>query len=492
VSTNDVAKNTLYLTLASVGQKVLSFVYFLFVARVMKPEATGGYFLALSIVTVALSVSDFGINSVIIREVAKDPGDVNLVRRALALKIPTTLLAILFANVAAMLLGYSPQVRLLVALACVVLTLDTFTQFFYGVLRGLRSLSYEAIGLCAGQTVTLVVGLSVLYFNPSLPMLIVALMAGSLFNLSYSAWTCAKRVGTKMFAPKFDRASAKAIFAQALPFLLAALFVKAYGNIDAQFLNYYLGTSAVGVYSIAYKYTYAFQFLPLAFVAALYPGMSARVKEPAELARLYDRAMWYMLLLAVPIAFGLWGVAPDAVALVGSDYAAAAPVLATLCFALIPAFLDFPNGSLLNASGKQGTKTAIFGATMVLNVVLDWLLIPNLGMLGAAYASIVSLSFLAVTGIAFVSRELKQHGRHAWFSPGVRILVSGAAMAFAVREVERAFSGKAGLVIAVAAGAAVYAVGLVLTRAVTRTDAAQAFALIRRKQYVDQAAAPDA
>ena len=52
------------------------------------------------------------------------------------------------------------------------------------------------------------------------------------------------------------------------PFALAAIFVKIYSTTDALLLEFYLGESAVGMYSIAYKLTYAFQFFPMAFVAA--------------------------------------------------------------------------------------------------------------------------------------------------------------------------------------------------------------------------------
>src|SRR5262245_18031319 len=125
-------------------------------------------------------------------------------------------------------------------------------------------------------------------------MLVLALACGSAFNLAFSASHVAKRLGRSALVPAWDGAGAKKLFRDASPFLLAGLFVKAYGNIDIQFLNRYLGEAAVGIYAIAYKYTYAFQFLPLAFVAALYPGMSARVgKDPEGLHRLFDRAMRY-------------------------------------------------------------------------------------------------------------------------------------------------------------------------------------------------------
>lgn len=484
MSGHDVAKNALYLTLASVGQKVLSFAYFLLIARVMKPEATGGYFLALSVVTVALVVSDFGTNAVIIREVAKKPDDVGLVRRALALKLLTTVLGGAFAVLAATTLGYAPEVRALVLLAVAVMAADTFSQFYYGVLRGLRKLGYESVGLFVGMGSTLVVGSLALAFSPTLPMLILALFVGSALNLLFAATMAARRLGASVLLPSFDLAGTRPLLCAAFPFLLAGLFVKVYSYVDVQFLNHYLGSAAVGVYSIAYKYTYAFQFLPLAFVAALYPGMSARVgKDPEGLARLFERAMWYMLMLSVPIAFGLWAVAAPAVALVGPEYAAAAPVLGLFAFVLVPAFMDFPVGSLLNAAGRQGTKTAIFGAVMLVNALLNWLLIPRFGMMGAAGASVASTWVLVLCGLRFAPAVIPGYRAARLLPVLARFLASGAVMALAARAASDAFgAGAVGLFAAVVVGAATYGTMLFVTRSVNRSDLRELVALFRKKE----------
>jgi O-antigen/teichoic acid export membrane protein len=168
-------------------------------------------------------------------------------------------------------------------------------------------------------------------------------------------------------------------------------------------ISKFLDTTAVGVYSVAYRFTYAFQFLPLAFVASLYPGMSAVVGKDAEaLKRIFLKGMWYMGLACVPLVFGIWALAQDLVLLAGEEYLSAIPVLQILIFVLIPIFLDFPIGSLLNASDKQSTKTKIMGATMIINIVLNLLFIPNFGIIGAAYAAFVCLGFMFVAGLMCV------------------------------------------------------------------------------------------
>ena len=109
-----------------------------------------------------------------------------------------------------------------------------------------------------------------------------------------------------------------------------------------------------------------------------------------------------MAILSAPIVFGLYAIAPEAIRLAGDGYEQAVPVLQALIFVLIPIFLDFPIGSLLNASGKQATKTAIMGGTMVINIILNAMLIPKVGILGAAYAALVSFVFMFGAGLFFI------------------------------------------------------------------------------------------
>ncbi|HBP00433.1 MAG: Membrane protein involved in the export of O-antigen and teichoic acid [Candidatus Uhrbacteria bacterium GW2011_GWF2_41_16] len=473
----DLAKNTFYFTLASVGQKILAFFYFMLLAHVLMPERTGMYFLALSMTTIFSVVADFGMNSVVIREIAKYPEHAEaMIRQTLGLKIPFIFLASGGAIILSNLLGYDPGIRFLIFLASFIMAADSLSLLYYGALRGFQALKYESIGILFGQLITITFGGLILWLRPELPYVVAVLIAGSVFNVFFSARPVIRRTSLNVLIPTWNKSAIWTLLCAAFPFALAGLFVKIYSYIDSIFLSLFMGTAAVGVYSIAYKFTYAFQFLPMAFVAALYPGMSAMVIEDKDrLAHLFEDAMWYLMLLAVPLTFGIWAVAPDLVRLPGEQYQNAAPVLQTLVFVLIPVFLDFPIGSLLNAANRQNTKTALMGATMIINVVLNAIFIPFFGIHGAAYAALVSFWFLFLVGLKYVPTIL----------PNIRflplslrlapIVFSGFVMAFIVVFVRTIF----GFPIAVASGVAVYILMLFVTRSVRKEHVRELRTLIR-------------
>ncbi len=432
------------------------------------PEMTGVYFLATSVISLFAVFTDFGINPVVIREIAKRPDDVKvIVKRALGAKMFFTLLSVIGVFVATYFLNYDALTTKLIWLAIVVMLIDTISLLFFGVLRGQQQLKFEALGMFTGQFVTSIFGALSLMFFPSLYFLVVALILGSTTNLLISGIKTVRQFGFNILVPTFDKKQFIKLFKIALPFALAGIFTRVYSTVDTVLVSKFLDATSVGIYSIAYKFTYAFQFLPLAFVAALYPNMSALVDTDIEkLKSTFKKAMWYMMIIVIPIVFGVWLIADEAVLLAGGEYAAAAPVLQLLIFGLIPIFLDFPVGSLLNAANRQTTKTAIIGVTMIISVVLNILLVPRLGLIGAATSAIVSFSFMFVAGMFFIKQIIPTFSFLDLFSVLGRILVSGFVMLL-VGVFAKPVVGWVGLI---PISGAVYLASLFLTGSVEKED----------------------
>ncbi|MBI2551219.1 flippase [Candidatus Uhrbacteria bacterium] len=461
-------RNTAYLTAASVGQKLISFGYFILFARTLNTEQTGLYFLTLSLLTIFSVGTDLGLTSVVIRDTAKYPDRASvLVRHALALKLPLALLSVGVSFLTAYLIYGSEtpdlwqQLIPLLGIGSFILFFDGISLLYYGLLRGKHILSFEAVGLLLSQGISAIIGFSFLLFAPAVPWMIVALACGSIFNASFAAIQAARQLDKTILLPLWDASAAWAMLRVALPFALAAIFVKVYSYIDSIFLSKFIGTEAVAVYGVAYKLTYAFQFIPLAFVAALYPRLSHLIaNEKERVKEVMQGAFRYLTLLGAPIVFGIAALAPDIVRLAGHGYMSSAPVLRILVFVLLPIFLDFPIGSLLNASDRQGTKTSIFGVVMGINVISNFILIPLFGVTGAAMAAILSFYSLFFLGLIFLRKLLPQTKLQELLGPSLRILLSGAFMGAGVL-LARPFIG---FFASVPLGAVLFLVGLSLTR----------------------------
>lgn len=477
-----VARNTATLLIASIAQKAIAFVYFALIARFSGVEDTGKYFFALSWTLLFSTVTDLGLTPVLIRESAKDQTAAErYLSQVITLKLPLMALAALLAVGGVFVFGYSPNTRLMVALASVVIMLDAVSLTFYGVLRGHHLLKYEGLGLVVGQTLTLVIGVAVLLLRQPLYLLIVALIVGSLYNATASWWIVWRRLRIR---PRltWDAAFIKTLFRTALPFALAGAFVKIYTSADVVLLTRLKGEAAAGLYSVPYKLTFAFQFIPMAFTAALYPAMSRLyAAERERLGELFEKGLRYLALIAAPIIAGIIALSGELIRFVyGPAYASSALPLQVLILTLVFIFLDFPVGSLLNATDRQTTQTKLMGLATLTSVVLNVLLIPPLGVLGVAIASLVSHAVLFFGGLAAVNRFLSWP-RASFTAAFLRIAAAAAGMGLLVWLVK----GAAPLVASIAAGAAAYPALALAFRASTVGEARRMIdAVLKRKPSI--------
>ena len=68
---------------------------------------------------------------------------------------------------------------------------------------------------------------------------------------------------------------------------------------------------------------------------------------------------------------------------------------------LIFGYMGFITGALLNATNNQKTQTGLLGSSLVINVILNLILLPRLGIVGAAISALVSNTFLCLGGYFF-------------------------------------------------------------------------------------------
>lgn len=392
------------MTMASVGQKFIAFVYFLFLARIMMPERTGVFFLVTSIITMFSVLTDLGLTSVVIREIAKRPDDrEGTVRRAIGLKLILTALAVVIVFIASILFHYDAQITELIWITMTVMVLDALALVCYGILRGSQLLRYEALGILIGQCVTALIGGVSLVLHPDVHFLILALILGSFTNLVVASSQVVRLFGWKILRPEWNAHAVWSLIKIMIPFALAGIFTKIYSSIDVILISKMMSSLSVGIYSVAFKFTYAFQFIPLACSAALYPSLSSTVDtNPSETAKTFLQAVWYLLMVAMLIVCGVWIAAPEMVRLAGHGYAESTSVLRMLIFVLFPSFLEIPCGALLNASDRQFSRMYIMGTVMLVNIFLDVFLIPRLGLRGAVIGSLISYSLMILFELAII------------------------------------------------------------------------------------------
>jgi O-antigen/teichoic acid export membrane protein len=351
------------------------------------------------------------------------------------------------------------DVFLAILIACLVMSCDAVSLVWYGVIRGKRDLRFEAIGMLIGQVCTAILAITAVELSWGAAGLVFALLCGSAWNVGWSMWR-AWKLG--LWPNGRDSWSLRRLIPAALPFALAGLFVKVYSFIDSLLLRHYDGFATVGQYAVANKLTYAFQFLPLTFAAALYPAMSSAhaEKDRASLERTLYGSLRLMMLVSIPLAAVISALSSTIIlTFYKTTYSEAIIPLSILVWVLPALFLDFPVGSLLNATRRSFKKTIAMGITMVVNVGLNVWLIPRFGMLGASFTALISFWLLLAVGLWFVRHDLASQ---AWKT--ILLFVRGAGAALVIWYIVQAVTGDMPFVMALLFSGAVSVLALFLFR----------------------------
>jgi O-antigen/teichoic acid export membrane protein len=426
-------KNTGYFTIALVIQKVISFTYFSYLATQIGSTKTGQYFFAISFVTIFSVFLDFGLSSLITREIAKAKETIQkLISNVIAIKLSTSVIILIAIYTAINLLNYSLDVKNLVYLSSITMLIDTFTLTFWAIIRGKHNLKFESIASVLFQIIVLTLGYITLQYTHDPFLLLIVLLIASSFNLIFSASILRFKYKIAL-RPKLDKKFAKELLIIAWPFALAAIFMRISGSIDSVFLSKFSGDQAVGYYSLPYKITFAFQFIPLAFVASLYPAFTHFFNyEPEKLKNVFNKSLIYLSVLSIPIAIGIAIISKTIILNVYQEqYAPSILTLQILICNLPLIFLTFPMGALLNAANLQKTHTRNIGLMMIVSIITNLIFIPLYSHTGAALASILATAcYLILNTIS--SNKVVKFNTKMIVSSLFRVILACSIMAFSL------------------------------------------------------------
>lgn len=399
-----VAKNTTYLTLALMGQKVLSFIYVLLLARLAGFSITGDYFGALSFVTLFSIFIDLGLTQAFIRQTARDAVEgVRHFQQIITLKVLTAGLVVagLFITIAVLdSLGRSHPDMVFLRWAAVIMVIDSLTLTSYGYFRGVQRLEFESFGTILHRITVMVVGITGLVLGAPPVITMIAVLSGSLANFFFATFHLWQQGVT--WRPRWHGPTIKKLLLIALPFFIAGFFSAVYASSDNVLLSIFNGRREVGLYGTASKIVIAFQILPAALVAAIFPAMSAAfIQDKDKLRRIFTSSMQYLMVIAIPVMIVLVLLAKDIVLLLGGSkvWLDAAWPLQVLALGLPFLFLNFPVGYLLNSSNQQTRNTINIAITVILNVGLNLVFIEQYSYRSVAIISTTSSALLFFLGL---------------------------------------------------------------------------------------------
>lgn len=371
--------------------KVLQFALFIYLARMLGAEQFGIFSFSLAFGFIFIILVDFGFSQLIVREMSREKKKAPLfLGHALLAKVGFSLVTVVLAWIFLNVLQYSNEVKVVAMVMLAFTILQTFTELHSAVFKAFEQMQYEAI-IKVGRMVILVGGVVYAVENgyslatAALIFVITEVLALFVAGLIvYSRFVRLQWLFQWEFLKKLVKKSSV--------FCLSFAFGILYLYIDSVMLSKMKGVTEVGLYAAAANLVIALIFIPLMFMQSLFPVMSRlHISSKKTLRFIVERSLKYMFLLGLAACVGIFMFAEDIIGLLyGHEYASSAVILKVLCWYLFLKFLNIVIGTTLMSINRQKRRLLCQGSAAALNIVLNIILIPSYGMMGAAAATLLT------------------------------------------------------------------------------------------------------
>jgi O-antigen/teichoic acid export membrane protein len=387
-----------WLSLEKILSMVINLTVGIYVIRYLGADSFGKLSYCLSIVGMFEAIAKLGLDAIVLRNLVQEQeATPDILGTALILKLAASLSTLALIAVMLPNLSADPQIHLMTKLIALVLILRTseVIEFWFraqvlakpmAILGSLRLLIGSAlkIGLIYG-------GFSLIAF---VWLLLAEEVLQTIGNVGiywrYSPLQLPEPKSWLLW--KFNFGRAKKMLHDSWPLILSGMMITIYMKIDQVMLGNMASNEMVGNYAAAVKFSEVWYFFPLAVCTSAFPSImrAKQESEPeyyAKLQQLYDLLAWIALVIAIIMTFGAELLVKS---LLGPEYLAAGKILVLHIWAGPFVFLGVARSQWLMAENLTRLSFACTFLGTVVNLGLNFWLIPLYGGNGAAIATVIS------------------------------------------------------------------------------------------------------
>lgn len=403
-----VLSNISWLLFDKVFRAGLSIVIMGRIAQHLGVAEFGVFNYIISIVAICSAVASLGLPAILIKNLVENKADHSrIIGSALVLRLLGTLVGF------TLLIGYAWmtemewQVKILLLIFSGKLAFEVFDVLdnYY------KSRIESRVSVLSRFLAFLIVSLLKIYllFNEGTVSLFLAVEASEFMLISvFYIWFYRKGKHDRW---RFDATVARRMFKDAFPLFLATAAGMVYMRIDQIMVKELVGEAENGVYAVGVRISELFYFIPAIIGESFFPSLiMKRQQDESHFRGFMQRNFNLLAILAAWIAVAIMLTGPWIVEwLFGVAFERAYPILVVHVWTALFIFLSVQSGKYLVIEGLQRLTFYRTVAGAILNVILNFFLIPVLGGYGAALATLISQAY-----VCFFSNLLHRQTVFLW------------------------------------------------------------------------------
>ena len=381
--------------------RAVGLAFTLALTRLVSREDFGIFNIGMTTATIAGLVQDLGISRTVVKKVSRNPATARLIVGLLVyLKLALAVVAGALVAGALFALGFERRIAVAGALCALIIPSASLWLLIENAAQGLRAIGLLSVGYLSVAVAQSTLALAAALFSKGdLEIVILSYALGNVVALAI-LWRGFTRVAGDI-APSVNFLFWRRIVLHSLPYLGAAAAVAALGRVEAVILGRLVGPAETAVFVVAFKMFETALFVAYSAQIAMNSIVAALIRDNRErFARWFAWETSLAAALLTPAVVAGVVIGPGLLALLfPPTYGEAALPLTILAGTLpISALQVFASGALMLTNHQRGIL-AISISTLVVQIALNFALVPHLGAVGAALAFASGQVFAAVACI---------------------------------------------------------------------------------------------
>ncbi len=396
-STKKALKNTAWLFSEKIITLAITFLINIFLARYLAPEQFGQYNFIVSFLALLTPFTSLGLNALVTREIVNGRSQYEVLSTSFLLRLMGggigTTLAIVSIFIWQSSIELVDPKWLIVAAIVNISSAFYVIEFYFHAEVASKYLVFVRVTTLAVSSIAKLVGI---FLNSDLSFFIWVyfselVVRGLLYVSSYLYYNKRFSEVIKLDYISWDKTYALSLLKQSKWLVLSGFMSVVYLKIDQLMIGQMVGATELGIYSVAARLSEVWYFFPLALTTSFFPRLlkarNDQVKYNLQLEQLCGVLLWMAVVIAIAVSLlGTWLV-PLAF---GEPYAPATPILTIHIWAGCFIFMRALLSKWLIAEGLLKFSLFTHGIAAVINVVLNYVMIPKFGGEGAAIATLIS------------------------------------------------------------------------------------------------------
>ena len=391
-------KNTSWLMAERLLRMIISLFVGTWIARYLGPEQYGILSYAQSFVAIFSVFATFGMQTILVRELVKNELEKHLLMGTVFfIKLIGSFIVLFLLAIAVTYTSndnYTNTLIFILASAIIFQSFNVIDLYFQSIVLSKYIIFANSISLFMSTI------LKIIFILNDMPLInFVYLVVFDNFILACGYiyfYVISNKLNNDNYINiknwKFDFLIAKKLLKSALPLFLSGLVVSIYMRIDQIMIQDMLGSEAVGYYSAAIRLSEVWYFIPTIITTSLFPAIIQASQQNKiiyikKMKMLFNILVFSSIVIAVLITLFSNSIIHI---LYGKEFFNAGIVLSIHIWALVFISLAISSGKFLTAKNMEKKVFYRNMLGLVINLLLNFLLIPKYGITGAAIATLAS------------------------------------------------------------------------------------------------------